>query len=168
MSDTLRIEASTSEAKLSAIEIVESGLSEFSPARRMELEVYAKEMLMPGECVFVEGASELHVLGSREAYALKLAPGGEEVSVLKEDLRKLMTEYIDTVRAIAKARQIEKLETLDMAKKVTHDKAGRLLERRCRALGVDHPTARRLFSLLLTLRHDTTRLVGVHGHRIIR
>jgi hypothetical protein len=55
-----------------------------------------------------------------------------------------------------------------MAKKVTHDDAGRKLQRLCRPLGADHDTCRRLFSLLLALRVDTTRLTGIHGHRPIR
>ena len=55
-----------------------------------------------------------------------------------------------------------------MAKKVTHDKAGRALKRHLRDLRMDHPTARRLFTLLVSLRVDTTRLTGVYGHRRIR
>jgi uncharacterized protein (UPF0262 family) len=75
------------------------------------------------------------------------------------------------VRELARADVqggLARLEALDVAKKVTHDKAGRLLQRRCVDLEIDHPTARRLFSLLFALRVDTTRLHGVHGHRRIR
>jgi uncharacterized protein (UPF0262 family) len=60
------------------------------------------------------------------------------------------------------------MEALDMAKKVTHDRAGRVLKRELRDFGFDLETSRRLFTLLLSLRVDTTRLVGIHGHRRIR
>ncbi|MBW2223750.1 MAG: UPF0262 family protein [Deltaproteobacteria bacterium] len=60
------------------------------------------------------------------------------------------------------------MEALDMAKKVTHDRAGRVLKRELRDVGFDLETSRRLFTLLLSLRVDTTRLVGIHGHRTIR
>ena len=60
------------------------------------------------------------------------------------------------------------MEALDMAKKVTHDRAGRVLKRELRQFGLDFETARRLFTLLLSLRVDTTRLTGIHGHRTIR
>ncbi len=80
-------------------------------------------------------------------------------------------EYVDIVRQLAKTDAtggLARLEALDMAKKVCHDRAGRTLKRRCRDLGLDHVSARRLYTLLVTLRVDTTRLIGVHGHRRIR
>jgi hypothetical protein len=60
---------------------------------------------------------------------------------------------------------VERLEALDMAKKATHDKLARVLKRELRPMGVDHDTARRLFTLLLSIRVDTTRIHGAHGHR---
>jgi hypothetical protein len=63
---------------------------------------------------------------------------------------------------------INQIEALDMAKKVTHDRAGRLLKRELRDFGLDLETSRSLFTLLLSLRVDTTKLTGIHGHRTIR
>ena len=63
---------------------------------------------------------------------------------------------------------LARLEALDMAKKVTHDKAGRMIRRLAPDLGLDLETARRLFSLLFSLRVDTTKLLGAHGHRTAR
>jgi uncharacterized protein (UPF0262 family) len=60
------------------------------------------------------------------------------------------------------------MEALDMAKKVIHDRAGRVLKRELREVGVDLDTARRLFSLLLGLKVDTTRLPGLRGHQTLR
>ena len=56
-----------------------------------------------------------------------------------------------------------RLEALDMGKKVTHDRAARSIHERCPAIVSDHPTARRLFSLLTSLKFDTTRLHGLAG-----
>jgi uncharacterized protein (UPF0262 family) len=48
-----------------------------------------------------------------------------------------------------------RLEALDMGKKVTHDRAARSILDRCGAIVPDHDTARRLFSLLTSLKFDT-------------
>jgi uncharacterized protein (UPF0262 family) len=58
-----------------------------------------------------------------------------------------------------------RLEALDMGKKVTHDRAARSILERCGSIVPDHPTARRLFSLLTSLKFDTTQLhCGLPGH----
>ena len=86
-----------------------------------------------------------------------------------EALAEHLDEYVDIVRQIARedaSAGVLRLEALDMAKKVVHDRAGRMLKKACREMGVDLEGARRLFSLLVSLRIDTTRLVGIHGHRL--
>jgi len=52
-----------------------------------------------------------------------------------------------------------------MAKRVAHNAAARALQQSLASLAPDHPTARRLFTLVLTLFVDTTRLAMVHDHR---
>ena len=129
---------------LEKVRIDERTWNEASDARRMEWDAVIREMLVPGEASM---RADVHALAE------------------------LVHEYVDVVRELARADVqggLARLEALDMAKKVTHDKAGRLLQRRCVDLEIDHPTARRLFSLLFALRVDTTRLHGVHGHRRIR
>ena len=79
---------------------------------------------------------------------------------------KFLPAHQQLIALEAKTGGIEK--ALDMAKKVTHDRVGRLLKRELRGLGFDLETSRRLFTLLLSLRVDTTKLPGVHGHRTIR
>ena len=49
-----------------------------------------------------------------------------------ELLSEHITEYIDIVRQIADADGLNQMEALDMAKKVTHDRAGRVLKRELR------------------------------------
>ena len=72
-----------------------------------------------------------------------------------------MREYLDTCREMLKlgvGDNSPRLEALDIAKRLIHDESAELLQRLCRVLRPDHPTARRLFTLLVTLRYDTTRL----------
>jgi len=135
-------------------------------ARRLEWSAIIREMLQPGEMVVAEGVESLRIAMTEQGFTLATELG--EVDVPKERLTDLVTEYVDVVRQIERATTVSRIEALDMAKKVTHDKAGRLLKRLCRPFGFDHPSARRLFTLLLAVRVDTTRLVGVHGHRRIR
>jgi len=143
--------------------------------RRIAWESNVRELLEPSTLQFREDADTLHVAVGKQAFSLRATgPSGAtlaEVELPHDDLADLIAEYVDVVRQIGNAHEaggLNRLEALDMAKKVTHDRVGRLLKRRCRDLGIDHATARRLFTLLLSLRVDTTRLMGVHGHRRIR
>lgn len=160
---------------LEQVRIDERTWNEANQARRMEWDATIREMLVPGEVVMREDAHLLDVVVTQQAFVLRLLDaGGEllaEVEIAHDALAELVHEYVDVVRELARADVqggLTRLEALDMAKKVTHDKAGRLLQRRCVDFGIDHPTSRRLFSLLFALRVDTTRLHGVHGHRRIR
>ena len=160
---------------LERVEIDERTWAEGSEARRLEWSAAIGEMLQPQEMVFRDDASSLHVtvtqqaivLDARDAQGVSLV----ELEVRHDELAEPIREYVDIVRQLSKADAhggVARLEALDMAKKATHDKAARFLKRRCREMKVDHVTARRLFTLLVGLRVDTTRLVGIHGHRIIR
>lgn len=146
-----------------------------SGPRRIEWESNIRELLEPSTLRFREDADAMHVAMGTQAFTLRATDGDggtlAEVELPHEDLADQIAEYVDIVRQIGTAQEaggLNRLEALDMAKKVTHDRVGRHLKRRCRELGIDHATARRLFTLLLSLRVDTTRLMGVHGHRRIR
>ncbi len=84
-----------------------------------------------------------------------------ELSLPREVLAPLTREYLEIISQLGDSRRalgLSRMEALDMAKKVVHDRAGRLLMRRCRALGFDLDSGRRLFSLWVALSSDTTRL----------
>jgi len=102
---------------------------------------------------------DFHAMDGRESRTITIA---------HELLSKHITEYVDIVRQIADSNGVNQLEALDMAKKVTHDRVARVLKRELRDFDCDLETCRRLFTLLLSLRVDTTRLIGIHGHRTIR
>lgn len=160
---------------LERVEIDERTWAEGSEARRLEWTAAIREMLQPQEMTFREDARVLKVTMTEQATVLSARDAGgdplAEVEIRHDELADAIREYVDIVRQLSKASAqggVARLEALDMAKKATHDKAGRFLKRRCREMQIDHLTARRLFTLIVGLRIDTTRLVGIHGHRIIR
>ena len=150
-------------------------LAAASEVRQIEWEANVQELLEPGHAVVAEGGDVLSIAHTEQQFALTLydAHGAAlaEARVLHHTLRDGIHEYVDLVRQIASLDQdgggVMRLEALDMAKKATHDRIARTLKRELRPLGIDHDTARRLFTLLLSIRVDTTRLHGVHGHRRI-
>jgi hypothetical protein len=151
-----------------------------SEARRAEWRGCIAALLDPGRNVIRPDGHRLEVTVTEQASLLDLhgagAPGEglpplQSVRLPRDALKSLIHEYVDIVRQIAREEGpggLARLEALDMAKKVIHDKAARVVRRHCRGLGIDHDTSRRLFTLLLALRVDTTRLVGVHGHRRVK
>lgn len=82
------------------------------------------------------------------------------------DLWSLMEEYMRICEELSRlgvGQNSPRLEALDIAKRITHDEAGELLVGALTALGPDHATARRVFTLLVTLYFDTTR-IGAPAH----
>jgi len=156
---------------LSSVVIDERTLQRGSEAQQVEWDANVR-LLLANAQGSVGAVGTLHVALTEQQFVLDfLADDGRElgtVAIPHELLSDHITEYVDIVRQIAGAESINQMEALDMAKKVTHDRAGRLLKRELRAFGFDLETCRRLFTLLLSLRVDTTRLLGIHGHRTIR
>lgn len=156
---------------LTAVVIDERTLHRGSGAQQVEWQANIQELLAKAK-TSLEPDATLHIGVTEQGFALDFrTPEGVwlgGVVIPHELLSEHITEYVDIVRQIDRADGINQMEALDMAKKVTHDRAGRLLKRELRDVGLDLEAARRLFTLLLSLRVDTTRLTGVHGHRRIR
>lgn len=160
---------------LEEIRIDEDTRASATDIRLLEWDANTRELLDPSECVARPDAALLAITLTQQQFELSLedSAGAELVRVAlpHDTLAELVREYVDIVRQLASTEGpggLTRLEALDMAKKVTHDRAGRLLKRQCAGFGFDLATARRLFTLLLSLRVDTTRLTGVHGHRNVR
>ncbi len=160
---------------LTEVRIDETTWAAASEPRRREWLAAAAALADPSRAVLREEARALHVTVTEQALALSLRDAsGRKLSVVTvphDALADHITEYVDIVRQIAKddaSGGLTRLEALDMAKKVVHDRAAEKLRALCPEFGMDHPTARRLFTFLLSLRVDTTRLVGVHGHRRVK
>lgn len=85
----------------------------------------------------------------------------EQVELPQTLLRPLFKEYMDIIRDMMRgghSQNSAQWEALDIAKRLTHDDAAESLQQAFQQAEPDHPTARRLFTLLVTLTHDTTRL----------
>lgn len=147
---------------------------EATEARRMEWRAAIAEFIHSAASCVRHDADTLVITVTEQATILDLLREGavlDHVAIPRDALLESMTEYVDIVRQIGREDGpggLSRLEALDMAKKVTHDRAGRALRRHCTHFEMDLPTARRLFTLLLSLRIDTTRLLGAHGHRNVK
>jgi uncharacterized protein (UPF0262 family) len=158
---------------LAEVSIDEPLVREANEARRLEWTTLVRELIASWADLPREDAHTLRITRLDRAFGLALLDeAGVElvfVSVTFEALAEHMDEYVDIVRQISREDAsigVLRLEALDMAKKVVHDRAGRMLKKACREMRLDLEVARRLFSLLVSLRIDTTRLVGIHGHRL--
>ncbi len=143
--------------------------------RREEWRTVMHELVLHAEFAVPGEPAVLRVVPMPEATDLRLddALGGELAwtSVPRVSLSRHVTEYVDICRQLGAdglGWGSPRFEALDMGKKLAHDDAARTLVPLCAPIGADHATCRRLFTLLLALRVDTTRLVGIHGHRPIR
>ena len=156
---------------LNAVHIDERTLQRGSEAQRVEWDGIVRELLSKAKSNIEEAAS-LEVSVTEQGFVIAFQTDQGQVLgtrvIPHQLLSEHIAEYIDIVRQIAEADSVNQMEALDMAKKVTHDRAGRVLKRELRDFGFDLETSRRLFTLLLSLRVDTTRIVGIHGHRTIR
>lgn len=154
------------------VRIDESTWMSGTDARRQEWSAAARSLGHADDMRFASGIVLVRVELTQQAFELGAWDANDiEVAhhTLPHDgLRDFVTEYIDIVRQLARTDGLARLEALDMAKKVVHDKAGRWLRKYCDGFNLNLPSARRLFTLLLTLKVDTTRIIGVHGHRRIR
>lgn len=156
-----------------AIVIEEPLWSNVAPARRHEWGLATQELL------------EDHSFSQISPVGLRIAVEGEVVQTRWEQAeggvievavaRALLAPHLDEYTAICRRMGAAEhglassaLEALDMAKRVAHDSAARTVQRLFKPVGPDHPTARRLFTLLLTLWVDTTRLTMLHAHRPFR
>lgn len=157
---------------LAAVTIDEQTLEEATKARRIEWEANIREFVARTQERFAEGVALLHITLSEQQFVIEARDAAHhrlsEHTIPHDLLAEHIQEYVDIVRQIDASEGLSRVEALDMAKKVTHDRAGRTLKRRLRNLEMSHQAARRLFTLLLSIKLDTTKLAGIYGHRRIR
>jgi uncharacterized protein (UPF0262 family) len=146
-----------------------------TPARQAEWHLCLDEIMSEG--AFGEGEGAPIPRGQRglitmlpTAVELGLrGPDGTPLATHRipvQSLRPLMTEYMDTIRRMARlphGQNSPQLEALDIAKRITHDEAGELVRSLLPSLRPSHGTARRIFTLLVTIFHDTTRIAVAHA-----
>jgi uncharacterized protein (UPF0262 family) len=164
-------------ATLSELRVDEDTWGAGSSARRHEWRLAIAELVQEGRFDLLDGSAGAH------AALLTLRAGRAALEVLSTDgepltlhelpivaLRPLMEEYMQICAEMGKlgvGANSPRLEALDIAKRLTHDEAGELVRAAMKAMRPDLGTARRLFTLLVTLYFDTTQLAApphaVHG-----
>ncbi len=152
---------------LTGVELPEETREPGSEARRAEWQLASQELLedhvvadaLDGQTLAIE-------LPDRE---IRLRAGPLDQTIARADVAKHVSEYVAICLRMADLDEgiaSPQLEALDMGKKLAHDDAAKTLRRLLPDFGFDHPTARRLFTLLFTLLVDTTNLRTWHlGHR---
>ena len=159
------------EGRLSELLIDDATWSAGSTARRHEWRLAIDEILTEGRFQLPEslesGRAMVTLAPTRVHFDLRAADGRlvSHHELPLEALRPLMTEYLETIVEMGKlvaSQNSPRLEALDIAKRLTHDEAGEAVLGLLGPLLPDHATARRFFTLLVTLLHDTTRLGGAH------
>ncbi len=157
--------------RLAELLIDDATWSRGSTVRRHEWRLVINEILQEGRFELpaaADGARALVTVGPTKIWFDVRAPGGASVVQCELPLsvmRPHIDEYLATIVEMSKlstSANSPRLEALDIAKRITHDEAGETVVSLMGELKPDHGTARRLFTLFVTLLHDTTRLVGPH------
>ncbi len=133
--------------------------------------------------VSIHGLTEDACLGEKDDHLLVVshAEGVVALALFDEDgapralheirvteLREHVDEYLAIVARMHKSEASDvsaHMHTLDMAKKVVHDAGARTLARALPEIACDHEGYRRLFSLVLSIVVDVTKLPGAAAHR---
>jgi uncharacterized protein (UPF0262 family) len=152
-----------SETVLHELRIDEATWSAGSLTRRHEWRLAIAEVVQEGRFEAAEGTGPLSALLEVAPRRARLAVGETQHELPIGELKPLMEEYMQICGEMSKlgvGANSPRLEALDIAKRITHDEAGELLRNSLRGLRPDHATARRLFTLLVTLYFDTTRLAA--------
>jgi len=156
------------EGRLTELLIDDATWSAGSTARRHEWRLAINEILTEGRFALPEGLTEGRAIVTLAPTRVlfDVTDDGRVVShheLPLEALRPLISEYLETIIEMGKlttSANSPRLEALDIAKRITHDEAGETVVALLGPLKPDHATARRFFTLLVTLLHDTTRLAG--------
>jgi uncharacterized protein (UPF0262 family) len=163
-------------ATLADLRIDEATWSAGSGDRRHEWRLAIQEVLSEGTFESDDGLTgPFHGLVKLEPGRVRFewadAVGGALAAseIPKNQIEPLVKEYMQTIVEMSKlgvGSNSPRLEALDIAKRITHDEAGEVIESHLRGLRPDHPTSRRIFTLLVTLFHDTTKLAAP-PHRVM-
>jgi uncharacterized protein (UPF0262 family) len=161
------------EGRFSELLIDDATWSAGSTVRRHEWRLAIDEILQEGRFVLPDGAAARALVTVAPTHvALEVRDPAGRITLRQElplsTLRPLMNEYMETIQEMSKLKlsaNSPRLEALDIAKRLTHDEAGETVVTLLGPLKPDHGTARRFFTLLVTLLFDTTRLAAPHPTR---
>ncbi|MDB4944760.1 MAG: hypothetical protein JWP97_4294 [Labilithrix sp.] len=158
-------------ARVADLRLDELTWARATEARRAEWKLLVLELLEDGD--FADEVAGRHLLVTPTSSSVLFEALDEEgivthavsldIALLAESIR----EYDDIIRRLDKSGQHHDtswFQAVDMAKKVVHDRATGILSRAIGTVAADHATLRRLFSLLFSLRVDTSASRHAHGH----
>ncbi len=149
------------------VQIDTQTLAEATALERAEWRVLAEDLRAAKLSARVE-ATVLVVARAGKLGALRLESAcgvAASVEITSSTLSSLVDEYTGIVRAMmAEDVPLPRLEALDMAKKVVHDRAARTLRAEVTALDGDAEAMRRLFSLLVAMRVDPREIRATRRH----
>jgi uncharacterized protein (UPF0262 family) len=139
-------------------------------ARRHEWTLAISELVEEG-VLYTQtdfGSLRGYVLVEATAITVMFAnPRGSEVGrlqVTRLTIAPVFREYMKILKNIDQSQLAEvspHFEALDIARRLVHDDAAELLQRHADSVALDRSTARRLFTLLVLLTHDTTKMQAV-------
>ncbi len=141
-------------------------------ARKLDWKVLLRELVEHGD--FAEALAGRYLLATPGEEHVTIEALDDDGAVVHEErvawepLNGAIAEYvaiIDQLDGGGRHRESEWFATLDMGKKVVHDRAAATLLKSGIGAASEHATLRRLFSLLFALRADTSRMRHASGHR---
>jgi hypothetical protein len=141
-----------------------------SELQRAEWRTLISDLLDEGFVLFGQGQEPPMVVFNGSCLRVQDAQSAPtELALWSEDLERHAAEYLRVIRLLMdEDMPPSRFEALDMGKKVVHDQAAKALAALAPHVCESHASYRRLFSLLISLRIDTTKLPTAHGHRAQR
>lgn len=107
------------------------------------------------------------IVGSDDThFRFVFGEGAEDMRTLaRADIAPIVNEYVGVIKKLSQRDlQDAHITALDMAKRVVHDAGARRIGALLPDASPSLETRRRLFSLLVSLAVDTTRLGGISAH----
>jgi uncharacterized protein (UPF0262 family) len=159
-------------AKIADLRFDDATWASGSDARKRDWKVLLRELVEHGE--FADPLAGRYVLATPCDAHVRIEALDDDGAVVHEErvawapLKDAISEYvaiIDQLDGGGRHRDTEWFATLDMAKKVVHDRAVAALVTNGIRASSEPATLRRLFSLLFALRVDTSRMLHAKGHR---
>jgi len=148
-------------SRVREIRVIESLWSEASALRSQEWRTLISDLL--DEDSLALDADQI-VIAPENGFVL--ASDEARIEIPDAVLAPHIAEYVAIMKKMIEDDiPAPRLEALDMAKKVVHDAAARALAEHSPNLARGHEGFRRLFTLLVALRVDTTHLPGAHRYR---
>jgi uncharacterized protein (UPF0262 family) len=159
-------------AKIADFRLDEETWASGSEARKRDWSVLLGELVAHGE--FAEALAGRYLLATPSSEHLTLEALDEDGAVVHiervawKPLQGAIGEYIAIIEQLdggGRHRGTEWFATLDMGKKVVHDRAAAALLQSGFGASSEKSTLRGLFSLMFALRVDTSQMRHASGHR---